>query len=479
MTAMPQARIEQPDMQASDMTALLERQRAAFRAEPDPPRAIRDDRLKRLAALVKDGRARLAAAIAQDFGHRSAHETLLLEAGPALAAIRHARGHLKAWMRPQRRASALEFLSVRNRVQYQPLGVVGILSPWNYPLFLALGPLVDVLAAGNRALLKPSEFTPAFNAALAEAVAARFAPEEVALVQGGVAEAEAFSRLPFDHLVFTGSTAVGRRVMAAAAPNLTPVTLELGGKCPVVLDGTWPLARAARDIAIGKLLNAGQTCIAPDYVLAPRAALRPLAEAILAEIRAMYPNGAQDDGYTSVITAQHAGRLEGMVAEARDAGAEVLEAFAGDAAARRLAPAIVIDPPRDARLMREEIFGPILPLIPCETAAEAADVIAAGDRPLALYVLSRDRGFREAVLGRTQSGGVTLNGTILHVAQTDLPFGGVGASGIGAYHGIEGFRRFSHARAIAEPLGPVNPMHLARPPFGMIARLLERVFIGG
>lgn len=461
------------------MQAALQRQRAAFRREPDPARAVRDDRLARLAALVRQHRDRFAAAIAQDFGARNPHETLLLEIGPTLAAIRHARRHLKRWMRPERRASAIEFLSVRNRVRYQPLGVVGIMVPWNYPLFLALGPLVDVLAAGNRALIKPSEFTPACNAVLREAIAASFAPEEVAVIEGGVAAAEAFAGLPFDHLVFTGSTNVGRRVMAAAARNLVPVTLELGGKCPVVLDDGYPLARAARDIAVGKLLNAGQTCIAPDYVLAPRRLLRPLAEAILAEIRAMYPKGAWDEAYTSVITAQHAGRLDAMVAEAKAAGVELLEAFAGDAQTRRLAPTLALDPPRSTRLMQEEIFGPVLPLVACETAEEAAAFIGAGERPLALYVLSRDRAFRDTLLACTQSGNVTLNGTILHVGQTDLPFGGVGASGIGAYHGIEGFRRFSHARGIAEPRGPLNPLHLIRPPFGVVAKLLERVFIEG
>ncbi len=456
-----------------DMQALLERQRAAFWREGQPSLAIRLDRLKRLKALILTHTDAYGAAIATDFGQRSIHETRLLEVGPLLAAIRHTRTHLKSWMKPQRRGLQMEFLLMRNRVIHQPLGVVGILVPWNYPLFLSLGPLVDVLAAGNRAIIKPSELLPSFSDLFARTVAEAFSDEEVAVVTGGADVAGAFSRLPFDHLMFTGSTAVGRKVMAACADNLTPVTLELGGKSPVIVDEDYPLARAAKDIMTGKLLNAGQTCIAPDYVLAPRGRIEPLAEALLNEARRLYPDLKTNPDYTSLVSDRHHTRLVSAVAEARARGARVIESDAVSGQDRRLPPTLVIDPPSDILLMREEIFGPVLPLVPYDTLDEAINRVRAGDHPLALYLLSHDRDTQRKVLDGTLSGNVTLNGTLIHVAQNDLPFGGVGPSGLGAYHGFDGFKRFSHARGVATVRG-LNPTDLLAPPFGRLTAFLER-----
>jgi coniferyl-aldehyde dehydrogenase len=369
-------------------------------------------------------------------------------------------------MRPERRDVAWTFKPGKAWVMYQPLGVVGIISPWNYPLLLAISPLVDALAAGNRVLLKPSELTPRFSAVLKQRLAEAFQAEEVAVVLGGVEAGEAFSRLPFDHLLFTGSTAVGRKIMAAAAEHLTPVTLELGGKSPAVVCPDYDLDRAAQAIVFGKFSNAGQTCIAPDYAMAPRQRVAALADAVIDHARRAYPAIAANPDYASIISDRHFHRLERIVREAESAGARVLRHSDADAAAsRKIGPTVVVAPPDDSELMREEIFGPVLPIVPYDTLDDAVAYINARDRPLALYCFSRDAGMRERVLGGTISGDVTLNGTLLHIAQDDLPFGGVGQSGIGGYHGRDGFRRFSHPRGVFQVRG-VNALGLLAPPYG-------------
>ena len=458
------------------LTGIFEAQRAAVVPGDGPSLAARRDALDRLKAMVVEGRARFAAAISADFGVRAPVETDLLEIAPALSAIRHAHRRLPQWMRPVGKPVDLNFQPARAWVRHQPLGVVGIVSPWNYPLLLAVGPLVDALAAGNRAMLKPSELTPAFSALLQELVAARFAPEEAAVVTGGPEVAAAFTRLPFDHLLFTGSTAVGRLVTMAAAPNLTPVTLELGGKSPTIVLPGADLAKAARSIAFGKFVNAGQTCIAPDYVLAPRRDARALAEAILARARTGYPDPLADPQYSGVIAERHFARLRAALDEARAGGAEVLT-YGGEGGGRKLAPTVVLDAPLDGVLMREEIFGPVLPVVAYDSVDEATAFVNAREKPLALYVLGGSGREREAVLARTSSGGATLNGTLLHIAQEALPFGGVGASGTGAYHGYEGFRRFSHARGV-HAVGPFNGMELLGPPWGALARRMAERLIG-
>lgn len=398
-----------------------------------------------------------------------------MEIMPLLDAIRHATRHLKRWMRDERRPVALTFQPARAWLRHEPLGVIGIVSPWNYPLLLSLGPLVDALAAGNRAMIKPSELAPAFSGLLERLVAKTFAHDEVLVVTGSMEIAEGFTALPFDHLIFTGSTAVGHRVMQAAARNLTPVTLELGGKSPTIVAPDYPLAKAARSIVLGKFTNAGQTCIAPDYVLAPVAEAEALARAIIARLEQAYP-GLQDNAqYSNMISRRHRERLDAAIDEARRAGARILRPE-GSEGGPKLAPAVVLNAPADSLLLTEEIFGPVLPVVPYRDLDEALAFVNARPRPLALYAFTHDRANRAKILDGAISGGVTLNGTLLHIAQNSLPFGGVGASGMGAYHGRDGFRRLSHARAVYKT-GPLNAFEHLGPPFGRLARLAIR-FLG-
>jgi coniferyl-aldehyde dehydrogenase len=461
-------------MDSQTMEALLQKQRRGFEEDMNPGLSVRRDRLERLGQLTAQHADAFCEAISADFGNRSPYETKLLELAPLAGELRHAKSHLRRWMRPSRRGRSLEFLQLSNWVQYQPLGVVGIMVPWNYPLILSLGPLIDVLAAGNRAMIKPSELLPRTSAALASAIAQHFSPEEVSVVEGGVDVAAAFSALPFDHLIFTGSTAVGRKVMAAAAANLTPLTLELGGKSPTLIAPDYGLAEAARDIAFGKLMNAGQTCIAPDYVLVERSRMEALATALMEEVEVFYPARSASSQYTSIVGERSYGRLTQAIEEARGRGARIISAgtvLAGSGPT--IAPTLVLDPPADCHLMEEEIFGPILPIVPYDRLEDALTFIRARPRPLALYVFTHDGDIEKQVLAGTISGNVTVNGTLLHIAQNDLPFGGVGPSGMGAYHGYEGFKRFSHARGIAK-VRLFNPARFAMPPYGRIADWLAR-----
>jgi coniferyl-aldehyde dehydrogenase len=435
---------------------------------------LRRDRLKRLRSLVAGNEAALAEAISRDFGVRSRTETELLEIVPTLNAIRHARKNLARWMRPERRRVDPLFQPASARVRHEPLGVIGIISPWNYPLQLALSPLVDALAAGNRAMLKPSELTPDFSELLRRLVAERFDESEVAVITGGVEVGQAFASLPFDHLLFTGSTAVGRKVYLAAAANLVPVTLELGGKSPTIICRGYDLAKAARSIAFGKFVNAGQTCIAPDYVLVPEGKERAFADALMAQVRRSYPAIAGNDDYSGLISERHRERLAEAIEAARQAGATVLSHEDDGARAEgKIGPTILLGAPESSLFLTEEIFGPVLPILPYRDLDEAIAFVAARERPLALYCFSDDRRERQRVLDGAISGGVTLNGTLMHVAQENLPFGGVGASGIGAYHGHEGFKRFSHARAVHR-IGFVNVFERLGPPWGKVAKSLGR-----
>ena len=360
------------------------------------------------------------------------------------------------------------FRPARSWIRFEPLGVVGIISPWNYPLLLSLVPLADALAAGNRVLLKPSELTPAFSYLLAQLIAARFDPTYVDVLVGDIAAARAFSALPFDHLIFTGSTSVGRQVMQAAAANLTPVTLELGGKSPAIVCADYSLKKAARSLAFGKFVNAGQTCIAPDYVLAPIGQCEALADQILGEVKRAYPTLTNNSDYSSLITERHQARLLAAIEDARAAGADVRTAHEGESLGRKMVPMVVLNAPPDGALLREEIFGPVLPIVGYQDLDEALAFISERERPLALYLFTNDRDSRVRVLDGATSGGVTLNGTLLHIAQDDLPFGGVGPSGIGAYHGRDGFRRLSHARSIYE-VGAFNAFERLGPPWGKLA----------
>jgi len=461
---------------------LFAAQRKAFAAERDPTLAVRRDRLDRLAALIAANEADIVAAITADFGVRPAQETRLAELFMVMAGIRHARRNLARWMRPRRVPTPLYLWPGRSRVVRQPLGVVGVISPWNYPVQLALMPVVAALAAGNRAMLKPSEVTPRTSALLEHIVARGFAADEFAVINGGAEVGEAFSRLPFDHLLFTGSTAVGRKIALAAAENLTPVTLELGGKSPALVDADADLDVVATRLAVGKLLNAGQTCIAPDYVLAPAGRVDALIEALTAAVAALYPRLGADPDYTSIVNDRHYGRLTALVDDAKAKGARVIRIDPGNELppvhARKLAPTLLLDVRDDMAAMREEIFGPILPIETYATLDEAIAKINARPRPLALYAFGGDARSRERILRGTIAGGVTLDDTLWHFCNEDLPFGGVGASGTGAYHGERGFLAFTHEKSVfAQARFALTP--LLYPPYGRrfdaVLKLLKKL----
>lgn len=444
-------------------------QRRAWAEEGPLSMERRDEALKALAdALVQHADA-FAAAISEDFGHRSAHETKLADLYPVIAGLRHARKSFRRWAKPRRRPIQMMFKPASGRVHYQPLGVVGIVSPWNYPVQLALAPLAGALAAGNRIMIKPSELTPRTSALLEKVIGDVFDRDEVAVVQGGPEVAKAFARLKFNHLFFTGSTAVGREVMRAAAENLVPVTLELGGKSPALIAPDYPLEKAAERIAVGKLFNAGQTCIAPDYVLVPRRREAAFIKAFRDAVARLYPQLAGSPDYTAIISERHYERLRGLIADAQASGAIVHEINpAGEAfgpAERKLAPVILTDVPAHAQAMQEEIFGPVLPVLTYDELDEVIAFVNARPHPLSLYVFSHDNQVVEQVLESTCSGGVAINETLLHCIQEELPFGGVGESGMGAYHGEAGFRTFSHARSVFRQ-SRINGAGMTKPPYG-------------
>jgi coniferyl-aldehyde dehydrogenase len=439
------------DTPASELRPTLDRLRAAWlRQRPD--RRQRLDDLARLRDAIGSRSDAMTAAISADFGHRSVHESLTADAMTVLGEIDHLRGRLRGWMRPQRVDAGWKLWPARAQVRREPLGVVGVMSPWNYPVNLALIPLATAIAAGNHVFLKPSEHTPRTSDWLRELLAGVFPDDRVAVATGGAELGAAFSALPLDHLVFTGSTAVGRKVMAAAAPNLTPLTLELGGKSPAIVAADYPPDKAAARLATGKWFNGGQTCIAPDYVLVARPSRDALVAALRAEARARYAGLQDADDFTRIINAEQYTRLRGYLDDARARGLEVIELVDLDPvraeAERLVAPTLVLEPGDDAAVMQEEIFGPILPIRSYDTLDDAIDSVVARDRPLALYPFSHDRATVEAILGRVLAGGVTVNDTLLHFAANALPFGGVGASGMGAYHGRAGFDGMTKAMPV-------------------------------
>jgi coniferyl-aldehyde dehydrogenase len=465
-----------------ELTAVFHRIRARARAMGAPSLAERLELLARLEQSLLARKNAIADAVSRDFGHRSRHETLLADVFPVTLAIRHARANLPDWMAVQPREAGPLFAPSKAEVVFQPLGVVGILSPWNYPVQLALSPLVSVLAAGNRALIKPSELTPSTSSLLAEILSSAGLDEHVAVVCGGPDVGEAFAHLPFDHLVFTGSARVGKLVMRAASENLVPVTLELGGKCPAIVGLEANVRTAAERIMAGKTLNAGQTCITPDYALVPVRLKDAFVEACRNAVAKMYPTLAQNPDYTSLVSATHYERVRSLADDARALGATLVELGppgepAADPTTRKVAPILVLDPQPGMRCMTEEIFGPLLPVVTYERLSDAISHVQANDRPLALYYFGHDEAAIERVLRETTSGGVTVNETILHLLQDDLPFGGVGASGMGRYHGRDGFAAFSHEKATFRQ-SPLSATGLFKPPYGWAARTLLRFMLG-
>ncbi|MFN2100575.1 coniferyl aldehyde dehydrogenase [Altererythrobacter sp. MF3-039] len=462
------------DDQKMEMERVLRLQRTAHTANRPEPMALRKDRIKRAMSLLKEHGDTLCKAMGADFGNRSPRQSMLTDIAGTINFGKYCLKNMDKWAKTDKRSVQfpLGLLGAKAEVRYEPKGVIGILSPWNFPVNLSIGPLMQVLAAGNRAMIKPSEFTERTSLLTKELIEEYFTPDEVAVFTGGPEVAHAFSGLPFDHLVFTGSTATGRKVMESAAANLVPVTLELGGKSPVFLGRSADYEKAGERIALGKMMNAGQICLAPDYLYVPEDREDSAIAAVELGVRNMYPTLLDNDDYASVVTDRHFDRLQSMVADARDKGAEVIEINPGDedfsnTNARKMPLTVLRNVTDDMQAMQEEIFGPVLPVKTYKNVDEAIDYVNERDRPLGLYYFGEDKGERERVLTKTISGGVTVNDVIFHVSMEDLPFGGVGPSGIGSYHGVEGFREFSHARSVyTQPKIDVAGLGGFKPPYG-------------
>ncbi|MBY6188153.1 coniferyl aldehyde dehydrogenase [Marinobacter hydrocarbonoclasticus] len=463
------------------MNALLTRQKAAYQAEPMPSLEARKAKLENLKAALLAHQDALCNALSQDFGHRATYDTLLSDIMPCVGNIDYTLKRLNGWMKPSRRSPGLLLSPASVTVHYQPLGVVGIMVPWNFPVMLSIGPLITVLAAGNRAMIKLSEFTPATNKAIRALLADAFDEDEVAVIEGEADAAAAFSALPFDHLLFTGSTAVGKHVMRAAAENLTPVTLELGGKSPTIIGPDIDIDTAVERMIWGKCLNAGQICTSPDYVLLPRDKMDAFARAYQARFARFYPKGLASQDYTSVVNPRQYQRLVDTLEDAVAKGAKPIPAtdVHRDDDNHRMATVMLTNVSDDMRVMQEEIFGPLLPLVPYDSMDDAIAYIQARPRPLALYLMSFDNALQQRVLEETHAGGVSLNDTVLHVAAEDAPFGGIGPSGMGHYHGHEGFLTFSKAKTVLKR-GKFNSAKFVHPPYGgMIHKLMLKLFIRG
>ncbi|HSI37456.1 MAG TPA: coniferyl aldehyde dehydrogenase [Methylotenera sp.] len=458
----------------------LVNQRAAFLQEGPPTIDQRRSNLKKLRSAILENKEQFEQALMVDFGNRSAHETAIMDIMLVVQGIDYLIKNLRPFMRTQKRHVPLNFQPARAYVTYQPLGVIGIMSPWNYPVSLSLMPLATALAAGNRAMIKPSEMTPATNKILTSILSEIFTETEVAIFTGDIKVSTAFTALTFDHLLFTGSTQVGRHVMRAASENLVPVTLELGGKSPVIIDAEHPIEHAAKEIAYGKLANGGQICIAPDYVMVHESQVDQFLTAYDKAVRELYPNGPGSTQFTSVINEHHFKRLSNLIEDAKSKQARVVEVGVNPQEARQrintLPPTVVLNVTDEMNIMREEIFGPVLPVMSYRNIDDAIEYINDRPRPLALYYFGDDDSNRQKVMTRTTSGNLTINTTILHYALEDLPFGGVGPSGMGSYHGIEGFRSMSHAKGTLE-FRKWNMSSVLRPPFGPLADFILKAIL--
>ena len=457
------------------MMGILDRQKAAHLRDGAPSAEKRIERIDRCIGLLVDNARAIEDALNADFGNRSREATQLTDVAGSIGPLKHAKAHLKSWMKGEKRKTSpaiLGLFGAKAEVVYQPKGVVGVISPWNFPVNLTFAPLAGVLAAGNRAMIKPSEFTPHTSELMKTMFAGAFSEEEIAVITGGPEVGQAFSTLPFDHLIFTGATSIARHVMKAAAENLVPVTLELGGKSPVIISRTADMATAAARIMNGKTLNAGQICLAPDYVFTPEETVGEFVTQAKAAVTRMFPTIKDNPDYTSVVAQRHYDRIMGYIEDARAKGAEVIEVKPeGEDLTqqehRKIAPTLILNPTDDMKVMQEEIFGPVLPVKTYKAVDEALGYINDHDRPLGLYWFGADEAEKQKVLDGTTSGGVTVNDVIMHVAQEELPFGGIGPSGMGSYHGVDGFREFSHRKSIYTQLKKdIGPLVQMRPPYG-------------
>jgi coniferyl-aldehyde dehydrogenase len=465
------------------MKALLAKQKAAHLRDGEPSAEKRIERLDRCIALLVENQSAIEDALNTDFGSRSREATAFTDIAASIGPLKHTRDNLRKWMRPEKRKTSppiLALFGAKAQLRYQPKGVVGVISPWNFPVNLTFAPLAGILAAGNRAMIKPSEYTPATSALMATLIGGAFSDEEIAVITGGPEVGQAFASLAFDHLIFTGATGVARHVMRAAAENLVPLTLELGGKSPVIIGKSADMGVAATRIMNGKTLNAGQICLAPDYVLTPADTLEGFIAEAQGAVTKMFPTIKDNPDYTSIIAQRHYDRITGYVDDARAKGARIIEMKPegedlSQQEHRKIAPTLIINPTDDMKVMEEEIFGPVLPVKTYGSVGEAIGYVNDHDRPLGLYYFGDDEAEREQVLTQTTSGGVTVNDVIFHVAQEDLPFGGIGPAGMGSYHGVDGFREFSHRKAIYTQIKKdIGPLQQMRPPYGpAIRKFLE------
>ena len=458
------------------LSDLFSAQQHAYAAQPMPSAEQRIAWLRALREVLVSEQKLLGETISADFSHRSHAETLLAELMPSLEGIDYACKRIKRWMKPVKRKVGIAFQPASAQVVFQPLGVVGVIVPWNYPLFLSIGPLTGALAAGNRVMIKMSEHTPRTAQLLKELLARVFPEDLVCVVQGEADLAAAFSELPFNHLLFTGSTQVGKQVMSAAAKNLTPVTLELGGKSPAIISTDVPIADAIERIAFGKMVNSGQTCVAPDYILVPAARVDEFVEAMRRAVLKFHPTLADNPDYTAIINPQHLQRLRDTITDATDQGAQAISVHA-EGQGQRLPLTLLLNVTDQMRVMQDEIFGPILPIVSYNTLEDALAYIAQRPRPLALYYFGYQRDEQQYVLHHSHAGGVCINDSLLHVAQHDLPFGGIGPSGMGHYHAHEGFLTFSHSKAVFSKQ-KFNAAKLIYPPYGgWLQKLILKFFV--
>ena len=465
--------VEMRETSAEDMQKILDRQKRAYLNDGVVSNEVRHDRLERAVNVIKKNEEKLVDAMSADFGHRSHHQSRFTDIASSIGPLRHAQKNLKQWRKSEKRSAMfpLSLLGAKARVDYQPLGVVGVISPWNFPVNLTFTPLAGVLSAGNRCMIKPSEYTPETSKAMAEAISEEFDIEEIAVVLGGPETGASFSGLPFDHLLFTGATSIAKHVLSAASENLVPVTLELGGKSPVIVGESANMDATAGAIMAGKMMNAGQICLAPDYVFLPKTRVQEFVESSKKAVSKMFPTLLDNPDYTSVINDRHFDRISSYIDEAKQKGVEVVEINPANEDFRqqphnKIPPTLIIDPPEELQVMQDEIFGPVMPIKSYDQVEETISYVNDRPRPLGLYYFGSNSKEESDVLNRTTSGGVTVNDVVMHVAQEDLPFGGVGPSGMGSYHGEDGFKRFSHAKAIYTQTKLGAFLEAVRPPYG-------------